>query len=204
MKKPLAELNGLPSPRAAVEQELTLRQLTADLQDGCYEMMQIKAEAESVHERALKRVQLQGQMLIKIKEQVGHGNFRAWIKKHLSDWATRAFASDKKDAPPEWQISHRTATNWMRAAMWADEHKQLLSQLRSVAQLYMLAGILPDPGQPEIKTEPAFSLAIAMRYIKPLKRLNVDQVRGLPPGERDKVLQELEPIHELYLALSRA
>lgn len=193
MKKLLSQLNALPSPRAAVDQQRTLKQLASDLQDGCEELVRLKVEAESIHSRTLNQVRLQGQRLTAIKAQVGHGNFSGWVEQNLTAWSRKRLGIS---------ISYRTARNWMRAAAWSEENMQLFSQLKSVAHLYVLAGILPEPDQPELETEPVFSLAMALRYARPLKRLTIEAVLTLPPDQREQLKAALKPGYDAYEALS--
>jgi hypothetical protein len=180
----LQKLKGLKTPAVqSVEQTQQLRRLGEELRDGVQELEELGTAARDVHARVLNRVRLLGTALIQAKKLKGHGRFLPWLEVTLPN------------------VSTRTCQNWMRAARWSAENAQRFALLESVSQLYCLAGIIPEAQAPEVRSEPAFSLAIAMRYVKPLGRLSVDQALRLPVDEQQALRSALEPAVNLYAAL---
>lgn len=169
---------------SGLEESRKLRKLAAELNDGCDELDALRLEARDLHSRVLNRVRLQGDALIKAKEMLGHGHFLPWLERSVE------------------RISTRTARNWMRAARWADANVQAFANLESVAQLYMLAGILPGATQVDVVTEPAFSLALAKRCLRGISRINLPAALALPPSERAELVEALAPAHAAYEALA--
>jgi hypothetical protein len=199
----MAKLKALTEPlHTSVDLAREEKRLISELNDGCDELEVSGHKAIEIHKHVLNTVRLQGNRLLRAKELVGHGGFVRWLNKNLLRYVpSKERPHDKKAGTWEPRISQRTAYNWMKAACWAEENLQVFANLRSVAQLYILAGIIPAPEQPEVQTEPAFSLAIALRYVKPISRLNRDAVLRLPPNEQQQIREALKPAYELFVTL---
>jgi hypothetical protein len=122
---------------------------------------------------------LVGQVLIEVKAKLPHGKWQGWLGQHFGK-------------------SYDTATRWMRVARWAGENVAHVQHLPSVAALMRACG---EERRPQVSEPQAFSLAVALRYVAPLKRLTVESVRALPLDEQYALKAALKPGHDVYEAL---
>ncbi len=132
-------------------------------------------------ERAVQVALAMGDHLRRAKELCGHGQFGRWLKR----------------ACP--RISRTYANYFMRCAMVTEGED--VSKIRNIQELLLFCGII-QPQQSGETSAPVFCLAIALRRITPAARLTMDDVMKLRPDEQAQLRAGLEPVHQIYQALS--
>lgn len=82
---------------------------------------------------AIRKVVFAGEVMIKGKEDVGHGAFLEWL-------AAEGIVGTEPD-----QMSKTTAERWMGLARFHRKSPAELEKCSSLTQAYRLAGLLPEP-----------------------------------------------------------
>jgi hypothetical protein len=120
-----------------------------------------------------------GQLLIRAKANLRHGEWQAWLTEHCT-------------------LSHVTATRYMRGARRSQNTGQ------SIRQWYITTGILPEPQRPEAGqlTEQLSAFDLCRMAKTFVRRLDLVMIQAWTAEDQQALMQSLRPIHDTYTRLS--
>lgn len=179
----LRKLNGLKltlNESLAIERELKVLQGQFKECLATYELTKRRTDEAGANEvQAFIDV---GKKICAINERMEHGKWLDWVATNL-------------------KRSVDTARRWMRGARWAEANAEHVPHVVSVAMLMRLCG---EDRRERVSSDQQFTLALALRLIAPLRKLDIDKVRALPLDEQARLHSELQPIESILKALPPA
>jgi hypothetical protein len=133
---------------------------------------------------AAAEMQLCGQALSEVKQDLPWGKWKHWVRKHCA-------------------FSEVTAWRYIRFAILSRVKELDFSTARSITDLYRIAGMMPEPESgPEAAAPPPLTFPKVQRWISSFRsRITGAPILTWPQEEQAQLKAELQPLAELYARL---
>ncbi|MEQ1862776.1 MAG: DUF3102 domain-containing protein [Chthoniobacteraceae bacterium] len=162
-----------------------------ELRGAVREALECRDQAMAFVHRSLQAVVRAGALLNKAKGELEHGEFITWVEDNVQE------------------ITHATATRWMKLALFAETHGEQLDEAATVRQAYILAGILPEPesssgGGGAASGGDAYLTYLVRSATHISARLSQKPITDWPAEDRRILRDRLAPLVRIYEQLTAA